>query len=492
MSIAQKLYEGVDIGSGTQGLITYMRTDGVYTAPEAITEARNEILKEYGDKYLPKQAIKYENKVKNAQEAHEAIRPTNPKIKPSDIKNYLTNDEFKLYELIWKRLIASQMSSAILNQVSVEVKSEKSTFKATGSTIKFDGFLALYTETNEESEEKEPILPPMQKDDKLALNKIIDKQHFTEPPASYTEASLVKKMEEIGIGRPSTYATIISVIQDRGYVKLEKKKFVPENRGIVVNEFLKIYFLNYVEYNYTAKLEDDLDVISNGKADWKLFLKNFWEPLKQNTDEVLKVKNSDVINKINSVLAPAIFGYDINGKLKNKCPDCEDGHLAIKAGKYGIFIACTNYPTCKHTEQIVNTSTDEGENMTENTKNEKFEPKTLGQMENKNVYLKKGPYGFYVQLGEDNETPKPKRVSLSKKQGAENTTLEQATELLSLPKTIGKHPENKEDIKVNIGPYGPYIMWNKKFFSVKNDDIMTLTVERALEIIREESNKRKK
>ncbi|MDR1926400.1 MAG: type I DNA topoisomerase [Endomicrobium sp.] len=491
MNVAQKLYEGIDIGEGTHGLITYMRTDGVYTAPEAIAEARDVIEKNYGKDYLPSKAIIYESKVKNAQEAHEAIRPTNPSIKPIDIKKYLSDDEFRLYDLIWKRLIASQMANAVLNQVNINVNTSKHTFRATGTTIKFDGFLVLYNETNEDIENEEnKILPNVKEKDELKLKKIIDKQHFTEPPANFSEASLVKKMEEIGIGRPSTYATIISILQERGYVKFEKKKFIPENRGIVVNAFLKFYFLNYVEYNYTAKLEDDLDIISNGKKEWKGFLKEFWTPFKNSTDDALLLKNSDVLTKINEVLGKMIFGYDEKGNLKNHCPDCKNGLLNIKTGKFGIFIACSNYPTCKHTEQITDNKNDEN-SSDENAIGEKFENKILGKFEDKNVYLKKGPYGFYAQLGEDDVKKKPKRVSLKNIKNPDEVTMENVEYMLSLPKIIGKHPNDDTEIKVNIGPYGPYVMWNKKFFSIKKVELEDVDVAMALKIIESESNKKK-
>lgn len=487
MQVAQKLYEGIDTGNGAQGLITYMRTDGVYITPEAITETRNVISKNYGEKYLPTKAIKYENKVKNAQEAHEAIRPTNPKTKPNDIKDFLSNDEFKLYDLIWKRLIASQMNPVILDQMTIEIKTENNNIlKSTGSCIKFDGFYVLYNETNEDSiEEKDEILPKVQLKENLNLQNIIDKQHFTEPPAKYTEAGLVKKMEEIGIGRPSTYASIISVLQEREYVKLEKKKFIPENRGIVVNSFLKLFFPNYVEYNYTAQLENDLDTISNGNKEWKLFLKEFWAPLKEETENVLKIENKEILSRINEVLGKMIFGYDEKGNLKNKCPDCENGILNIRTGKFGIFIACNNYPDCKYTEKIINETNNIDNNDMDNEKDKenRFENKLLAVLDDKNVYLKKGPYGFYVQLGEDSEKPKPKRVGLPKNYTIENFDFNQAKNFLNLPKVIGKHPEDNGDIKVNIGPYGPYLMWNKKFFSIKKDNLFEIDITRALEIM---------
>ena len=485
MSVAQKLYEGVDVGDGTHGLITYMRTDGVYTAPEAVNEARNVIKKNYGEKYLPSKAIVYQNKVKNAQEAHEAIRPTNPSTTPESIKQYLTNDEFKLYELIWKRLIASQMASVVMDQVSIDVKTSKHTLRAVGSTIKFDGFYVLYNETNEdEDEEKEAILPEVKEDEKLEFKKVLTKQHFTEPPARYTEASLVKKMEELGIGRPSTYATIISVLQERGYVKLEKKRFIAENRGIVVNSFLNLYFKKYVEYDYTANLENELDIVSNGKEEWTKLLSTFWGPFKNEIDKAMELKNPDVLENISKALID--FGI-----LKNtKCPDCDNGILNLKAGRYGVFLACSNYPTCKHTEQLLSSITEE-ENNEENNKEDnkdqenKFENKLLGELDKNNVYLKKGPYGFYVQLGEDKGSPKPKRIGIPKNMDINTIDFDKAKALLELPRLIGKHPEDGGDIKANIGPYGPYLMWNKKFFSVKEDDILTITLNRALVIINE-------
>lgn len=488
MSVAQKLYEGIDVGDGAHGLITYMRTDGVYTAPEAIDATRKLITNKYGQKYLAPKAIIYQNKVKNAQEAHEAIRPTDPSLSPENIKKYLTDDEFKLYNLIWKRLVASQMASVILDQVNIDVKTSKHTLRAVGSTIKFDGFYVLYNETNEEEdEEKDLILPSVVKGEELKLKQIVDRQHFTEPPPKYSEASLVKRMEELGIGRPSTYATIISVLQERGYVKLEKKRFMAENRGIVVNAFLNIFFKKYVEYDYTAKLENDLDVVSNGKKNWKSLLGEFWTPFKTEVDRTLEVKNVDVLTKITDILGEYIFGKDENGKLKNKCPDCENGVLNLKAGKFGVFIACSNYPKCKHTEQITDAGTDGDDGGAE-----KFENKNLGQKDNKNIYLKKGPYGFYIQLGEDKDTPKPKRVGVPKNISVDDVDFEKAMSLLSLPRLVGSHPDDDGDIKANIGPFGPYLMWNKQFFSVRHDDILTLTLDRALEIIKEEGEKKAK
>lgn len=498
MMIAQKLYEGKDVGNGTHGLITYMRTDGVYTAPEAISKARDYIKKEYGDKYLPQKAIIYQNKVKNAQEAHEAIRPTDPSCSPNSIKKYLTDEEYKLYDLIWKRLIASQMESVIFDQVAINIETESKygILRATGSVIKFDGFYILYNINKEEDEEKtdedsEKILPNVNEGQKLNLKEIKALQHFTEPPARYSEASLVKKMEELGIGRPSTYATILSVIQEREYVKLEKKKFIPEERGRIVIAFLKKYFLKYIEYDYTAKLEDDLDEISNGKENWIVFLKEFWKPFYDDINVALTIPSSEVIGSLMIQLKDHIFGYDKNGKLQDTCPECGKGKLTLKLGKYGAFVGCSNYPECKYIRNIATLSITEDE-PTENE--EKFETKLLGKDGNENVYLKKGPYGFYIQKGEDSadKTKKPKRIGIPKStKEPQNMTFEQAKGLLALPRLIGKHPEDGGEIKANIGPFGPYLMYNKAFYSVKNDDILTIELPRAVVII-EEGKKNKK
>lgn len=496
MSVAQKLYEGKDTGSGTHGLITYMRTDGVYTAPEAINSARNFIKKKYGEQYLPDKPIIYQNKVKNAQEAHEAIRPTDPSATPESLKEYLTNEEYKLYDLIWKRLIASQMSSVVFDQVAINIETESKygILRAVGSIIKFDGFYVLYNIKKEEDEEKEltddeKILPNVNENDYLNLQKINALQHFTEPPARYSEASLVKKMEELGIGRPSTYATILSVIQEREYVKLEKKKFIPEERGRIVTAFLKKYFNKYVQYDYTAKLEDDLDEIANGKENWKKFLQDFWSPFDTETKQALTIPNADVINSITHDLQAHIFGYDKDGKLQDTCPECKKGKLSLKMGKFGAFIGCSNYPECKYIKNIDSLTITEDEDVA----TEKFETKLLGQDSGLNIYIKKGPYGFYIQKGEDSTDTKtkPKRIGIPKtNKEPQNMTLEQAKALLNLPRLIGNHPEDNEEIKANIGPFGPYLMYNKAFYSVKNDDILTIELDRAIDII-EEGKKKK-
>ena len=326
----------------------------------------------------------------------------------------------------------------------------------------------------------------------LDLKKINSLQHFTEPPARYSEASLVKKMEELGIGRPSTYASILSVIQEREYVKLEKKKFFPEEKGRIVTAFLKKFFSKYVEYNYTAKLEDDLDKIANGKEDWKEFLKEFWEPFHTDTEQVLTIPNTDIINGLMENLKNHILGIDENGNLKDKCPDCQTGKLNLKLGKFGAFVACSNYPECKYAKNIASLTVS---NDNEESTTESFENKILGQLDSKNVYLKKGPYGFYVQQGEDSTDKKikPKRASIPKTtQNPQEYTFEQAKSLLALPRLVGNHPVDKGEIKANIGPFGPYLMYNGKFYSVKKEyDIMTVELPTAVIII-EEGNKAKK
>lgn len=530
MQIAQKLYEGFDIDGESQGLITYMRTDGVYITPEAIQDARNFIKKEYGDKYLPANPIIYSSKIKNAQEAHEAIRPTDFSFSPTKIKKYLEADFFALYDLIWKRTVASQMQDVVMDQVSAIIitKSTYGELRATGSVIKFDGFYVLYKEVDEDNDdEDEKILPELKSGDALDLVKVNPAQHFTEPPPRYNEASLVKKLEELGIGRPSTYASIISVLQDRQYVKLEKRRFIPEERGRLVTMFLKEFFSTYVEYDYTAKLEDDLDTISNGELDWKKFLQQFWLNFNRNIKEVGEKSITEILEAINKKVGPHIFGVDENGKVKNKCPSCDNGVLGIKIGRYGVFVGCSNYPECKHTSQI-----DQGgaDNETEDGQiKERFdEPKLLGiyDAEGSEVFLKKGPYGFYIELlkkgGEEkakakeevekktkekaktnikekkkssktktkDKGPKPKRVSVPKNIAIDEINLEIAKKLLTLPREIGINPETGLKIVASIGPFGPYLLHNGVYASVKEDDILEIGLDRAITVIAEDALKK--
>jgi DNA topoisomerase-1 len=494
MMIAQRLYEGIDIGGETKALITYMRTDGVSIAFEAVENTRNWIKDNLGDKYLPNSPIMYKTKAKNAQEAHEAIRPIDPSLTPESIKSSVESDQFKLYDLVWKRTIACQMENVVLDTVSAMIESEdgKHAFKANGSTILFDGFYRIYKEGKDDSEENDEskMLPPLEEGEKIEAKKIDPNQHFTEPPPRYSEASLVKKMEELGIGRPSTYAAIISVLQDRNYVKLEKKRFFPENRGLLVTAFLVDSFLQYVEYNFTADLENKLDEVSDGKMGWKDLLKDFWTGFNSNVEKAQDLKITDVIDTLDKVLEDHLFPKE-EGKDVRKCPTCTDGRLGLRLGKFGAFIACSNYPECKYTRKFDQDESSEGDSDTKDSQ-ERVEDKILGQdKEGNNILLKKGPYGPYIQVGEAApKGQKPKRASLPPGNKMEDMDLEKAMALLELPKNIGKHPDNGEEILVGIGRYGPYVRYMKKFVSIpKNIDISEVDLNMSLEII---SNSKKK
>ena len=418
MRIAQRLYEGVDIGGETVGLITYMRTDGVQLAPEAIGQTRRLIETKYGQSYVPEKPRVYTSKAKNAQEAHEAIRPTDLFRTPQDVAAYLDKDQLGLYELIWKRTVASQMESAVLDQVTVDIASADKTvqLRATGSVVKFNGFLTLYDEGKDENgtdadEEGNAILPDVTQDEGLERRDVTPEQHFTEPPPRYSEASLVKRLEELGIGRPSTYASIIEVLQRRNYVKIDRKRFIPEDRGRIVTAFLQTYFPRYVEYNFTAHLEDELDEISDGKIDWRQVLREFWKAFAAAVGETKDLRVSEVLDKLDEELGPHFFpANDNGGKSPRDCPSCANGRLGLKLGKFGAFIGCSNYPDCRFTRKlgIVDPEADaaSGANLDG--------PKVLGTdpVTGKVVTLRNGPYGLYVQLGEAEGKEKPKRQSL--------------------------------------------------------------------------------
>jgi len=484
MSVAQRLYEGINLGGETVGLITYMRTDGVTVAQEAINATRKMIGNEFGKNYLPEKQRFYSTKAKNAQEAHEAIRPTDSARKPADIAKFLDDDQKKLYELIWKRMVASQMESAVLNQVVAEIKSDDGYAKAraNGSTIAFDGFYKLYREgRDDESDEESKILPKMEQGDELGLNEVSPEQHFTQPPPRYTEASLVKKLEELGIGRPSTYASIISVLQDRNYVRIDKKRFYTEDRGRIVTAFLVSFFSRYVEYDFTANLEDELDHVSSGDVDWKELLRRFWTDFNANIEHVKEFTLTDVIRELNQLLGNYLFPKDENGEINRACPKCADGRVSLKLGKFGAFLGCSNYPECSYTHQLGDKNEDGGENSEIN------EPKMLGvdPETGLDIFLKKGPYGFYLQLGEDSKKEKPKRTSVPKNIPPGDVDLEKALGLLSLPRQIGKHPETGKVIAAGIGMYGPYIRHDGKYTSLKDDDVMTIGINRAVTLIAE-------
>ena len=460
MQIAQKLYEGVDVGGETVGLITYMRTDSVNLSQEAVASIRDMIKENFGNEYLPKSPVSYDNKSKNAQEAHEAIRPTYAVKTPQSIKGYLDANQFKLYELIWKRTVACQMVPAELNLVAADVETAdgKSVFRANGSMIAFDGFMKLYKEDIDDSnsdDDDNRMLPTMNEGDNVKSEEIKPEQHFTQPPPRYSEASLVKKMEELGIGRPSTYASILSVIQERHYVDLVKKKFVPQERGRIVSAFLEKYFTKYVEYDFTAYMEDELDDISNGKKNYKDVLTEFWTGFKNAVEASNGLSMTEITDAIDSELGSHFFPKTEDGSDPRKCPDCETGRLGIKIGKFGGFIGCSNYPTCKHTKPLIlNDDIEDGDVPVTKTN----DGQVLGQNENgKNVYLKNGPYGQYLQLGDavKGDVRGPVRAPLPKNIQVDALTLDKAIFLLSLPKSIGF--DGEEEVFVAVGKFGPYV-----------------------------------
>jgi DNA topoisomerase-1 len=463
MTLAQKLYEGIKMEGETKGLITYMRTDSPTISENGITLIREFILEEYGNKYKAEKIINYTSKAKNSQEAHEAIRPTDPTITPNVLNGILEGDELKLYTLIWKRSIASQMTEAVFESTKYELSnpSNQILFKASGSVLIFDGYQKVYNY----KEGEDTILPKVEKEEDLILDTLENVQHFTAPPPRYTEASLVKRLEELGIGRPSTYASTLAVLQDRNYVKLEEKRLLPEERGRVVTAFLESFFPKYVEYDFTAKLEEELDLISSGELAKLSFLNKFWEGFNINVKEVSLKSPNEVSLEIEKKLDKLFFKEDAK-----ECLLCKKGVMHVKMGKFGPFLACSNYPECKN---IVNP----------NAKvYEKVEDKLLGEnQDGMPIFLKKGPYGFYVELADG--SPKPKRASLAKTANPEEFTLSDALSMLIFPRFVGVHPEGG-DVITGIGPYGPYLSYNKRFYRLKTKEEATnLNLNTAIEII---------
>ncbi len=409
MQLAQRLYEGVDLGGETVGLITYMRTDGVAISGEAIAAARQLIGRDFGAKYVPDAPRVYRSPAKNAQEAHEAIRPTDLGRKPEEVAAYLDRDQRRLYELIWKRTLASQMASALLEQVTVDIAdpSGRLRLRATGQVVLFDGFLALYQEDRDDAAEEDgegARLPQMREGEAVARGAVTPSQHFTQPPPRYTEASLVKKLEELGIGRPSTYASILQVLQDRAYVRLDKRRFLPEDRGRLVTAFLTSFFERYVEYNFTADLENQLDDVSGGRIDWKELLRNFWRDFSVAVDGTRELTITQVLTALDEDLGRHFFPADESGRDPRLCPVCGTGRLSLKLGKFGAFIGCANYPNCRYTRPLAI----EGAAETDAADTALGTDPTSGLA----VTVKKGPFGHYVQLGEANGDGKPKRVAL--------------------------------------------------------------------------------
>jgi DNA topoisomerase-1 len=464
MRIAQQLYEGVDIGGETVGLISYMRTDSVNLAIEAVNEIRGYISSNFSADYLPNSSPVYKSKSKNAQEAHEAIRPTAITRSPDNIRDALTVDQARLYEMIWKRTLASQMTPARFDTVSVDIRlgGDDTLFRASGQTLVFPGFIAVYQEDTDDSEEEDGTkLPPLAEGDVLTLDKLYGEQHFTQPPPRYTEASLVKTLEEHGIGRPSTYASIISTLQAREYALLEKKRFTPTDVGRVVNRFLSEHFTRYVDYGFTAQMEDELDEISEGKRDWIPVLRAFWTDFEKLIEEKKNIERKDVTQEL----------------LDEACPKCGKP-LSTRLGKRGSFVGCTAYPECDYTRSS------SGEiDPAEARKELGPDPVT-----NLPVLLLHGPYGYYVQLGEVEEgaKKKPRRMSWPKEVPPENADLPTALKLLELPKEIGNHPESGKKVIVNIGRFGPYIGHDGKFKSVpKTESVFTISLDRAVELLAE-------
>lgn len=491
MRVAQQLYEGLDIGGETVGLISYMRTDGVSMAQEAIVEARDYIKNAIGSDYLPDKQRVYKTKAKNAQEAHEGIRPTSMKRTPQSIAAYLNKDQLRLYTLIWKRAVASQMESAILDQVSVDVSDSHKdiTLRATGSIIAFDGFLKLYQEGTDDrttaSELDNKLLPDMNEGDATTQKDVITEQHFTQPPPRFSEASLVKKLEELGIGRPSTYASIISVLQTRDYVYLEKRRFIPHTRGRLVTAFLISFFERYVDTDFTAHLETCLDEISAGQEKWKEFLAKFWENFSKAITQAKDRTITEVIDALNNDLEPFLFPKTSENDNPRKCPSCDDGQLGLKLGKYGAFIGCSNYPECRYTRLL----TQGNSNGQQEEKNSSLsEPRILGTSPRNNltISLRNGPWGPYLQ--EDNpdeeDKKKPKRISLPKDMSPQEITLEQADALLSLPRSLGEHPKTHEQMEAGLGRFGPYVKMGDIFASLPKDkNVLFVTHDEAIEFL---------
>ena len=484
MRTAQQLYEGVDLDGETTGLITYMRTDGVQMAREAIDSIRAHVGENFGSGYVPAAPREYVSKAKNAQEAHEAVRPTDVSRTPESMARFLNYEQKGLYELIWKRAVASQMQSAELDQVAVTVASGGTKLRANGSIIAFDGFLKLYREgTDEDEDEDSRMLPPMAERDPLKREKVTADQHFTQPPPRYSEASLVKKMEELGIGRPSTYASILTVLRDRNYVRLDARRFIPEDRGRLVTAFLTSFFERYVDTGFTAGLEEKLDDISDGRLDWRALMRAFWDEFSKAIEQTRELKISDVVDALDRDLGPHFFPPRADGTDPRVCQACGTGRLGLKLGRYGSFIGCSNYPECQFTRRL---AIEGGEGDAEVLKDGM---RTLGQHPDtkEDITVRRGPYGLYVQQGEPDpadKKAKPRRTSLPRGLDGEAITLDQAIGLLSLPRLVGFHPETGLKMEAGLGRFGPYIKMGSIFASLdKDDDILAIGLNRAVDVI---------
>jgi len=478
MRTAQKLYEGVNIGGETVGLITYMRTDGVDMAPEAITQVRDVISDRYGKLYSPGSPRIYKTKQRNAQEAHEAIRPTSFSRAPEDL--HLDEDQRRLYELIWKRAVASQMESARFERTTIDIENadKKLALRATGSVLLFDGFLTLYQEgRDDEDEEGETRLPKVSSGASAEANKTHADQHFTQPPPRFTEASLVKRLEELGIGRPSTYASTLSVLREREYVRMDKNRFIPEDKGRVVTAFLEHFFERYVQYDFTAGLEDQLDRVSRGDLDWKALLRDFWTEFSGDVEKIGDLRIGEVLEVLNESLAPHIFPEKEDGSDPRLCPSCNIGRLSIRLGKFGAFLGCDNYPDCKFTRPLGATE-DNGATEGDGALGE--DPDS-----GETIYLKDGRFGPYVEVALPGEE-KPKRSSLPKGWSKDELNLEKALKLLSLPRTVGAHPEDGEIIEAGLGRYGPFVKHGRLYANLPNiEEVFEIGINRAVTVLAE-------
>ena len=486
MQVAQKLYEGIDIGGETTGLITYMRTDGVQIAPEAIEAARNAIHDTFGSNYVPEKPRFYSTKAKNAQEAHEAIRPTDFKRKPDDIKKFLDSDQFKLYELVWKRAIASQMKSADIERTTVEIEaingSDHANLRAVGSVVTFDGFIAAYFDQKDDDSadsEDSMRLPKMEADEELKKVSIDALKHTTEPPARYSEATLIKKLEELGIGRPSTYASTLATLRDRDYVTIDKRRLIPEAKGRIVTAFLENFFNRYVEYDFTADLEEKLDLISDGKLSWKQVLREFWDAFNASVSDIKELRVSNVLDVLNDALAPLAFPPREDGSDPRSCPLCHEGRLSLKLGRYGAFVGCSNYPDCKYTRQLGS------EDAKDSNATEQDGPTILGKTPDngEDVILKIGRFGPYVECKHGDEL---KRAGLPKSWSPSEMNLEKALALLSLPREVGIHPETGKPIMASIGRYGPYVSHDGQYANLETpEEVFDIGINRAVSVLAE-------
>jgi DNA topoisomerase-1 len=503
MQVAQRLYEGIDLDGETVGLITYMRTDGVSIVPEAVAAIRRQIEADFGKRYVAPFVREYKARAKNAQEAHEAIRPTEVRRRPQDVARVLDRDQARLYELIWKRAVASQMASADVEQTTADIDvagadGKAYGFRATGSVITFDGFLKLYEEGRDDrqraidkgkedkssDEDDTRRLPALASGDRLTERGIEANQHFTQPPPRFTEASLTKRMEELGIGRPSTYVSTMATLVDRSYVRIEKKQLIPEDRGRLVTAFLESFFRRYVEYDFTASLEEKLDLISDHKLAWKEVLREFWREFMGAVDGTKELKVSDVLEALNDLLGPHIFPDKGDGTNPRACPKCGTGVLSLKiSGKSGAFVGCGNYPECRYTRQISQSGDGPDGGLVDG--------KVLGldPESGQEVTLRSGRFGTYLQLGEaKSKDEKPKRSSIPKGVDPNDVDLEYALKLLALPREVGVHPESGEMILAGLGRYGPYVQHGKTYANVESiEDVLSIGLNRAVTVLAEKA-----